>query len=122
MAIEKSLYAAPEGMEGMQGVSPDMEIEIVNPEMVTLDDGSVEITIIPEDDTDGVPFDANLVDYMDDRDLAQIAGDLLDAYENDVASRRDWEETYTEGIKLLGVKSMRNVLNHGRAPAVYTTL
>ena len=61
MAIEKSLYAAPMGMEGMEsGESPELEIEIVNPEMVTLDDGSVEITIIPgADDEDGVAFDAN---------------------------------------------------------------
>ena len=50
MAIEKGLYAAPEGIDGELMDSDDdaaLEIEIVNPDMVTLDDGSVEITIIP---------------------------------------------------------------------------
>jgi len=104
MAIEKGLYAAPEGME-VEG-SPEMEIEIVNPEMVTLDDGSVEITIIPGDDEelDGVPFDANLAEHLDERVLAELSGDLISAYDNDVSSRKDWEETYTEGVKLLGLK------------------
>jgi hypothetical protein len=106
MAIEKGLYAAPVGMDAMQGQESGMEIEIVNPEMVTLDDGSVEITIVPEKevDEDGIEFDANLVEYLDERDLVQLSGDLIDAYENDLASRKDWEETYTEGIKLLGLK------------------
>ena len=45
MAIEKGLYAAPEGLEEEQGEG--LEIEIVDPEMVTLDDGSMEITIVP---------------------------------------------------------------------------
>lgn len=104
MAIEKGLYAAPEGLDETQDTSP-LEIEIVDPEMVTLDDGSVEITIVPGDETvDGVPFDANLAEYLDDSVLASLADDLLEAYENDLASRKDWEETYTEGIKLLGLK------------------
>jgi len=104
MAIEKSLYAAPEGMD--TGGSPELEIEIVNPEMVTLDDGSVEITIVPgaEADENGVPFDANLAEYMDERELSLLSSDLVFAYDNDIASRKDWEETYTEGIKLLGLK------------------
>ena len=104
MAIEKGLYAAPEGME--VGGSPELEIEIVNPEMVTLDDGSVEITIIPggDEDLDGVPFDANLAEHLDERVLAELSGDLISAYDNDVSARKDWEETYTEGVKLLGLK------------------
>jgi hypothetical protein len=88
-----------------EGESPELEIEIVNPEMVTLDDGSVEITIIPgAEDEDGVAFDANLAEHMDERELSLLASDLVFAYDNDIASRKDWEETYTEGIKLLGLK------------------
>jgi hypothetical protein len=107
MAIEKGLYAAPEGldeeMEGMGEAPEGLEIEIVDPEMVTLDDGSVEITIIPDKDAKG-EHDANLAEELDGGVLGEIAGDLLSAYENDLASRKDWEETYTEGIKLLGLK------------------
>ena len=48
MAIEKGLYAAPEGMQGeLLPKEQELEIEIVNPDMLTLDDGSVEITIVP---------------------------------------------------------------------------
>ena len=104
MAIEKGLYAAPMGMEAeSEGLEPDLEIEIVDPEMVTLDDGSVEITIIPEDDSKG-DHDTNLAEELSDGILAEMAGDLCRDYENDISSRKDWEETYTEGIKLLGLK------------------
>ena len=102
MSVEKGLYAAPEGME--EEASPDLEIEIVDPEMVTLDDGSVEITVIPGEELGDAPFDANLAEYVDQGVLAELSGDLVYAYENDLASRKDWEETYTEGIKLLGLK------------------
>jgi hypothetical protein len=109
MAIEKSLYQAPLGIEdGMDDDAPELELEIVNPEMVTLDDGSVEITIIPgeieDEDIGDMPFDANLAELMDDQELSQLASDLLADYENDVSSRKDWEQTYTDGIKLLGLK------------------
>ena len=46
MAIEKGMYQAPQGING-EDVSA-LEVEIVNPDMVTLDDGGMEITIIPE--------------------------------------------------------------------------
>ena len=102
MAIEKGLYAAPQGMEAEE--IPELEIEIVDPEMVRLDDGSVEITIIPGDEEDETEFDANLAEFMNESAMSELASDLVEAYENDLMSRKDWEETYTEGIKLLGLK------------------
>lgn len=102
MAIEKGLYAAPQGMEEQE--APELEIEIVDPEMVRLDDGSVEITIIPDNEQSETDFDANLAEFMDDREMSSLAADLIEAYENDLQSRKDWEDTYTEGIKLLGLK------------------
>lgn len=106
MAIEKGLYQAPMGIE--EDEAPELEIDIVNPDMVTLDDGSVEITIIPgmedEDEEGDIPFDANLAEYMTDSEIAQLADDLIADYDNDVASRKDWEQAYTDGIKLLGLK------------------
>jgi hypothetical protein len=106
MAIEKGLYQAPMGIE--EDEAPELEIDIVNPEMVTLDDGSVEITIIPgvkgDDEDSDIPFDANLAEYMDDSEIMQLAGDLIDDYDNDLSSRKDWEQAYTDGIKLLGLK------------------
>jgi hypothetical protein len=55
-------------------------------------------------DPEEIPFDANLVDYIDDRELGAIASDLIGAYEDDLSSRSDWEETYVKGLDLLGVK------------------
>ena len=44
MAIEKGIYSAPEGIEDeemeMEGQEVDLDIEIVDPESVTLSDGS----------------------------------------------------------------------------------
>jgi hypothetical protein len=59
MAIEKGLYAAPEGIdEYIEEDAGELEIEIVNPDMVTLDDGSVEITLVPGEDIEPTSFDA----------------------------------------------------------------
>ena len=56
----------------------ELEIEIVNPDMVTLDDGSMEITIIPDaDESDLMPFDGNLAEALDEGQLAGLSEDLL---------------------------------------------
>ena len=34
--------------------------------------------------------------------LSELGGNLLEDYDNDISSRKDWEKTYTEGLKLLG--------------------
>jgi len=52
-----------------------------------------------------IPFDANLSEFLEDETLGEIASDLVGAYEDDLASRSDWEETYTNGLDLLGVQS-----------------
>ena len=46
MAIEKGLYQAPNGLD-MDDTAEcaALEIDIVNPDMVTLDDGSLEVTL-----------------------------------------------------------------------------
>ena len=103
MAIEKGIYAAPEGIEEVE--ESELEIEIVNPEMVTLDDGSVEITIIPgAEEADLMDFDANLVDALDEGYLNELAGDLLGMVDADVDSRKEWADTYVKGLDILGFK------------------
>jgi len=52
-----------------------------------------------------IPFDANLSEFLEDETLGEIASDLVGAYEDDLSSRSDWEETYTKGLDLLGVQS-----------------
>jgi hypothetical protein len=52
-----------------------------------------------------IPFDANLAEFLEDDTLGEIATDLAGAYQDDLASRQDWEETYTKGLDLLGVQT-----------------
>ena len=109
MAIEKGLYAAPEGIEDVEVEEleggNELEIEIVDPEMVTLDDGSVEITIIPGVEVDDfMSFGVNLVDVLDESYLNELSGDLIGMVDADVDSRKDWAETYVKGLDILGFK------------------
>ena len=109
MAIEKSLYAAPEGLdeEAVEGemVEQELEIEIVNPDMVTLSDGSMEITLIPEAGSlESVAFDANLAEELDEDYLAELAGELIDLIDSDVDSRKEWADTYVKGLDIIGFK------------------
>jgi hypothetical protein len=104
MSIEKSLYAAPEGIESLMPETEDdqgIEIEIVDPEEVTINMDGVEIQISGEDDDD---FDANLVEILDDSVVTGIVTDLVGDYDDDVNSRKDWMQTYVDGLELLGMK------------------
>jgi len=100
MAIEKSLYAAPEGLpeeEDQQGL--DIEIEMPPEEM----DG-MEIMMGEEPEQMDTEFSENLADYLSDSMLSSIASDLLGDFDDDLASRKDWIQTYVDGLELLGMK------------------
>jgi len=97
MSIEKSLYQAPVGLDSLP-VEPVLEIEIEDPESVKIN--GVELDLEPEDDT----FGDNLADYLTERELTEIAGDLLGDFEDDISARKDWIQTYVDGLELLGMK------------------
>ena len=82
-----------------------LEIDIVNPDMVTLDDGSVEITLIPgkESDNDN-EFDANLAEDMEEGVLGKLADELISMVDADIDSRKDWADTFVKGLDVLGFK------------------
>jgi hypothetical protein len=101
--IDKSLAQAPQGIEAMAMSQPDLAIEIENPESVTLDDGSMEITIQPGKEQDD-EFNANLAEDMDEGQLTELSGDLVGEYDADINSRKDWLTTYVDGLELLGLK------------------
>jgi len=101
--IDKSLAQAPQGLEELAMGQPDLSIEIENPESVTLDDGSMEITIIPGKEKDD-EFNANLAEDMDEGQLTELSGDLMGEYDADINSRKDWLTTYVDGLELLGLK------------------
>jgi hypothetical protein len=102
--IDKSLAQAPQGLEEIAMGQPDLSIEIENPESVTLDDGSMEITIVPGKETKDDEFNANLAEDMDEGQLTELSGDLLGEYDADINSRKDWLTTYVDGLELLGLK------------------
>ena len=113
MAIEKGLYAAPQGFEddlegGLDGVEEmdvsELEIEIVDPESVTLDDGSMEITIIPGDEMDFTEFGMNLAEVLDESHLNELSSDLVGQVETDIEGRKDWADTFVTGLDVLGFK------------------
>lgn len=123
MAIEKGLYQTPEGLAVEE--EAQMEIEIVNPDMVTMDDGSVEITLVPEtgmEETAGAPFDANLAEYLEDGQLTEIASELIDYVETDTSSRKEWADTFVKGLDVLGFKYEERVEPWEDACGVYSNV
>ena len=99
MSIDKAMYAAPQGLPDLEG--PDVEIEIVDPEEVDVKIGGMEIQMGSEEIED---FDANLAEYLPESVLLQIASELLEDFQSDIDSRRDWIQTYVDGLELLGLK------------------
>jgi len=124
MAIERSLYTTPEGVE-VEEESAQMEIDIVNPDMVTMDDGSVEITLVPEEgmeETMGAPFDANLAEYLDDGTLTELSSELIGHVEADTSSRKEWADTFVKGLDVLGFKYEERVEPWEDACGVYSNV
>ena len=93
---------------------PDLEIPVEVPmsfeegaEVLQTPDGGVliqetmEIQAPPVD----APFDANLAEFLDQSILGELSSELRGFYQDDLDSRSEWEETYTKGLDLLGLKT-----------------
>jgi hypothetical protein len=114
MAIEKGLYAAPEGLEmfedGLDGAEEselpesDLEIEIIDPESVTLADGSMEITLIPGDEMDFSEFGMNIAEVLDESHLNELSDELVGQVQTDIEGRKDWADTFVKGLDVIGFK------------------
>jgi hypothetical protein len=106
MAIEKSLYAAPQGLDDLMdspSMGSEIEIEIEDPESVTIGMDGMEIEITPEAESED-DFNANLAEYIDEETLQTLASDLIGDFDEDISSRKDWMQTYVDGLELLGMK------------------
>jgi hypothetical protein len=100
--FDKALYQTPQGLDSMEDMD-GIEIEIEDPESVSIGIGDLEIDIEPNKEvTDD--FDVNLAEYMDESELQSLAGDLLSDFEDDIDARKDWMQTYVDGLELLGMK------------------
>jgi hypothetical protein len=105
MAIDKAVNQAPLGLTGLneEDLGPDLEIEIEDPESVSIKAGDMEIELEPGDAEDD-EFNANLAEEMEDKELTSLVGDLIGEFDEDISSRKDWIQTYVDGLELLGLK------------------
>ena len=95
MAIEKALNQLPEGIQ-LEAEGPPIEIEIE----IEADDDGLEVEIEAKEAT----FEENLASEIDQGELLKVSDEVLDLIKVDLDSRKEWEKTYAEGIKLLGLK------------------
>jgi len=119
--VDKGLYAAPVGIDEAAMEEQAIEIEIEDPEKITIGIGDSEIIIDPdamEDDE----FNANLAEELSEKYMAELSSDLLEDFSNDVNSRKDWLETYVDGLELLGLKIEQRSEPWEGACAVYHPL
>jgi hypothetical protein len=104
MAIDKALNPSPTGLTAMQ---PTLDTDEQYPDV---NDSEIEVEVEIEGDEDegedeAPPgFDDNLAEDMDDGQLTELAGDLLGEFDEDISSRKDWIQTYVDGLELLGMK------------------
>ena len=101
MAIDKALYELPQGLAAIPE-APPIEIEIEDPESVKINMDGVEIDIEKAEDNE--EFNKNLAEELTEGELTLLAGDLIGDFDGDVASRKDWIQTYVDGLELLGLK------------------
>jgi hypothetical protein len=98
---------------------PDLEIEIEDPESVTIKAGGMEIEILPQTEEE---FDANLAEDMDDGELQKLASELIDLVDTDIQSRKDWVEMYVKGLDVLGMNYEERTEPWLGACGVYSTI
>lgn len=104
MAIDKALSQAPVGLADLVGSQePDIEIEIEDPESVKIGMDGLEIVLEPDEEADD-EFSANLAEEIPDDQLAMLASELVGEFDEDIAARKDWIQTYVDGLELLGMK------------------
>ena len=104
MAIEKGLYAAPLGMEQLAMEEEPLEIAIEDPESVEIGIDGMPILRIEKAEEDEDEFGENLAEDMSEQDLQSLASELISDFDDDVSSRKDWMQTYVDGLELLGMK------------------
>jgi hypothetical protein len=91
MSIEKSLYAAPEGLEAL---GEELDIELPDEEL-----GETQ-----EEPEEPIGFDENLVEHLDPRVVEELVSDILSDFDDDISARKDWIKAYVDGLELLGLK------------------
>lgn len=107
MAVEKAME--PSNFLEVDADMPDIAIEVVDPDAITIEEEDGSITVEFGDPEEGAPVeamehDANLADFLEEGELESLASDLVDGFEMDRRSRKDWAESYIKGLELLGMR------------------
>ena len=88
--------------------NPELEVEVIDPDAVSVtdDDGSVAIVLDSEiqEELVGPDHSSNLAEYLQEGELEAMASDLIEAFNSDRTSRKDWASSYVKGLDLLGLK------------------
>ena len=102
MAVDRRITGEPTELEteSVTIETPEEELTVENIEM-TEDGGAL---INPLEEPMDTSFDANLAEFIDEKDLQDISSDLIGDYKEDSSSREEWYDAYAKGLKLLGFK------------------
>jgi hypothetical protein len=102
MTIDKAIHRAPLGLS-QDDPEGDIEIEIEDPEGVRIGMDGLEIEL-GKADPEGEEFNENLAEALSEGEMAELVGDLIGDFDDDISSRKDWMQTYVDGLELLGMK------------------
>lgn len=118
MSIDKAISQAPMGLSDLlQDIGVDVELD----DPLIVEEESVEIILEPKSEYDS-DFDDNLAEILDDGALGKIASELVELVEADIASRKDWAESFVKGLEVLGVNYEERTEPWNGACGVYSTV
>ena len=121
--IDKALYSLIPGMEDQSMVPEDaIEIEVEDPESMSISMGGMEIELLPDSKKASDKFDANLAEDMDEGELGNLASELMGLVDADIASRKDWTDAYVKGLEVLGMKYEERTEPWNGACGVFSTV
>ena len=107
MAVDKNLEPFEVDVEGNPEES-ELKVEIVNPDAVAIDtdDGGVIVDFEGSvtEQMIGPDHNSNLAEFIEDEDLNEMAANLVEDFESDRTSRKEWSRSYVKGLDLLGMK------------------
>jgi len=110
MTIEKELTDAVKVPTDVLSEEVELEAQDLNPSdqmnIEMMEDGGAEIDFDPEAEAmqGAEQHDANLVDFLDDAIIGELSSEILAEFDECDSSRSEWEQTYKEGLELLGFK------------------
>ena len=118
--VDKAFYTDVPPLT-VEDIEPAIEIEVENPDSMTIGIDGLEIDLSPQKQTSD-DFDANLADFMEEGDLQSLASDLVALVDADINSRKDWVETFVKGLEVLGLKYEERTEPWSGACGVFSTV